>query len=334
MRLKDRHRDRGYSHFRATYKPHIRPKDHLRQMRRAFDVDVHFEEEFTLLRPWLQRTQSTWVDQIVDILLQYDGIGAEFNEGDKQKLRNLYRRHANAFASGRFGDDYLDTLEDVALFFLFHGVRSVWLAGAYGRLTEQAVDYFFEIAQSRRQAPVKRLMRCFSKGMTIELSQIQRVFICYERHLQSVSLGHLAEIGPEKQIILQDSFRKISKNPSALSRKFFSQLEEQAPELCAHVPADEQARTTLLLDTITIAIASINDPDAVSSLRAKGQALTETSFLAEHHSVTEAAFLSAMKQVFGVRWQGDLVLAWTGLFEEASSIVFEARREASSSCYV
>lgn len=331
MRLYDPHRDRGFSHFRATYKPHVRPPHHLRRLRQAFTIDAHFEAEFVLLKPWLQRTQRGWVDQIVEHLLQFDGIGQNFSEADTEKLRKLYQRHAEAFSSGRIDEDYLDSLEDVALFFLFHEVRSVWLAGAYGRLTEAAVDYFFEVAECRRQTPARRLMRCFSKGMTIELSQIQRVFICYERRLQSVVLGGLAELRPGMESMLRDSLFTIAEHGATLAEKFFDGLEERTPELGALAPADADARVKAFVDGLTLAVASLDDADeAKPAIRAFGRGLVDAPLRAEHRSTVEAALLAALKPAFGARWHGDLEQAWTALYRQVSAVALDARDEARS----
>lgn len=327
MRLYDPHRDLGFSHFRAAYKPHIRPENQLLRLRQAFAVDARFETEFELLQPWLRRAQTSWVDEIVQHLLQFDGVSASFTEADKERLRRLYARHADAFASGRIDEEYLDSLEDVALFFLFHGVRSVWLAGAYGRLTEAAVDYFFTVAETRSRRPAQLLMRCFSKAMTIELSQIQRVFICYERRLQSVVLGHLAEVGPDMESILRDSLFGVTENGPALAERFFAGLEERAPELGPSLPTDRDARTAVFLDTLTCAVNDLSDEN-MPSIRALGRGLVGAPLRAEHRSVVESALLAALKTAFGAKWHGDLERAWTALYQKASLIALDARDDA------
>lgn len=187
MRLHDPYRGQGFEAFRRDLKPHIRPEGHLEQLQTAFGVDVAFHAEFRLLRPFLRAAQKDWAERILMHLLRHDGVRRAVRSGGAGTLAALYDRHARLFAEGGFDAAYLDSVEDVALFFLYQEARSVWLAGIYGALEQEAVDGIFEAAKRQRQLPLRRLMRSLSVGMTIELSQIQRVFITYERHLADLA---------------------------------------------------------------------------------------------------------------------------------------------------
>lgn len=190
MRPFDPYRSRGFEAFRSAYKPHVRPEDYLDALRGAFGVDTAFQHEFRLLRPHLRAAQREWPERIVQHLLHFNAIRDSFSKDDLARLAQTYRRHAAQFSSGNFDEAYLDSVEDVALNFLYNDVRSVWLAGAYGRLEAEVVDTIFETAGRKlHDMPVRRVMRALSCGMTLELSQIQRVFVMYERAVAAAALS-------------------------------------------------------------------------------------------------------------------------------------------------
>ncbi len=187
MRPFDPHRAQGFAHFHSFYRPRIRPEGHVADVRRAFQIDKSSHDAFHDLRPFLRHEQKTWPDTIARRLSEHGAISAAFLVSDLAELRRVYARHAAHFAAGDFSDAYFDSLEDLALLYLFHDVRSVWLAGVYAELEEASVDKFFEYAKLNRHASPRRIMRAFSKAMTLELSQISRVFIAYERAVADLS---------------------------------------------------------------------------------------------------------------------------------------------------
>ncbi|MCI4665288.1 MAG: protoglobin family protein [Neomegalonema sp.] len=181
----DPHRGAGFEHFCTIYLPLIRPAGQLKRLLSAFEIGDGFADEFRGLRPVLRDAQKDWPDTIVRELLRVGAMRADFSLAEMEALRTLYRRHAQHFSAGNFNEAYLESLERVALMFLYADVRSVWLAGVYARLEEAVVDRIFAQSTLPGAAPLRPTMRAFSKAMTIELSQIQRVFICYERAVVS-----------------------------------------------------------------------------------------------------------------------------------------------------
>ena len=172
-----------YELFRDGYKPFIRPDHHIKNIKRAFSLDAQFEIDFRYLRSAINNGELEWAESIILFMCQQDALDESFQINDLATLRSLYRTHHQTFRKGAFDEDYLDSLEDLALFFIYHDIKSLWLAGAYRQMTERLIDQLFDRVVRNKKVPVKKTCQILLRTMAMELNQIQRCFTLYERHV-------------------------------------------------------------------------------------------------------------------------------------------------------
>ena len=177
--------------FRESYKPHIRAKGYEQKLKCAFEMDAHFFEEFRYLRRYLLADQNNWGEDIIRNLSRHDALKDAFDHEDAKVLHRLYRVHSGVFRSGKFGTDYLDSIETIALFYIYHDVQTIWIVGAYQEQTERLIDLIFKRATSNKRLPVRETMRALTRALTLEINQIQRTYTMYERHVGAALVSDL-----------------------------------------------------------------------------------------------------------------------------------------------
>ena len=130
----------SFDAFRARYLPLIRPEETLSRMKRALSVDAEFLGEFEILRRYLRPMMEGWADSLLGYLTKFPEFNERFGFEEDAQLRPLMREHAKQLAAGHFDEKYLTSLENIALFFIYHDVKSIWVAGAYQAITREAID--------------------------------------------------------------------------------------------------------------------------------------------------------------------------------------------------
>ncbi len=184
-----------FAGFWQTYRNCIRPDDVRDLTVKSFKIDSEFLMEFRVLKPFLTSDKEHWVDDILRHLMAVGGLGPEFGTSDQSEARRIYREHEHVFFRGRFRDEYLDSIEKVALFFIFHNVKSVFLVGAYRALNARLIATICQLAKKNRRARLDLVLKALSAATLIEVYQIQRTYMLYERHLSQKMVRELGERG-------------------------------------------------------------------------------------------------------------------------------------------
>ena len=177
--------------FRGYYKPFIRSKGHLTRITRAFELGPEFERRFAQLRAAIHTAELNWAENVILFMVQNKELNHSFDVPDLDQLRRLYAAHEAELREGRFGEAYLDTLEDIALFFIYHEIKSMWVAGAYCRMGDKLLDRLFERAIKDKKLPVQETSKVLSRVVMLEVNQLQRCFTLFERHLTRDAMSML-----------------------------------------------------------------------------------------------------------------------------------------------
>ncbi len=167
--------------FLRSYKHKIRPEGQLECVQAAFRLDAEFFAQFAIFQKIFRRSKINWGDEIVLNLQRKGALPKDISTDDMFRIISLYNKHTRLFRIGRFDEHYLDSIEDIALFFILHDVKSIWIAGAYRELSVQLIDLIMVEVGKAKDIPLAHSMKALSLALTVELNQIQRVFTMYER---------------------------------------------------------------------------------------------------------------------------------------------------------
>jgi len=181
--------------FVQSYKPLIRPKDTLTRMVDAFQLNARFQEEFRYLRPYLPRKGESWADEILKHLCQVCETTRNLEPEALSQIQKLYRDHSMLFRVGRFGEDYLDSIETIALFFIYHDIKTIWLSSAYHEAIRGLTEIVCARASRNKSVPLRYLLNSLFCALSVEQNQIQRTFTVYERHVGATLVKDLSKDG-------------------------------------------------------------------------------------------------------------------------------------------
>ncbi|QHQ36244.1 hypothetical protein [Algicella marina] len=187
--------DQNFEIFVASYKPHLRSPGYEDSLRRAYTLDARFMEEFRILRRYLIADDNNWGEDITRHLSRQSALPGTFSPENAKLLARLYREHVKIFITGRFDSCYLDSIETIALFYIFHDIRTLWITGAYREKTSRLMDLVCARFSLNKRLPIGQTLRALSGTLILEVNQIQRCFTMYERYVSSALLQDLTLTG-------------------------------------------------------------------------------------------------------------------------------------------
>lgn len=181
--------------FRDSYKPHIRSDGYDKEVAQSFTMDGRFFEEFRYLRRYLLADSNNWGDDILLHLSRNNALPASFSREDGKLLSRLYKDHAQIFRTGKFAEDYLQSIEQIALLFIYHDIRTIWILGGYREQTRRLIDLICERGKLNTRIPIRDTMHALTGALTIEMNQIQRCYTLYERFVSKSLVEDLQRFG-------------------------------------------------------------------------------------------------------------------------------------------
>ncbi len=186
----------SYKLFVDSYKHKIRPEGQAIRLRSAFQLDGVFTRQFETLRGVLARSRLEWGDEIVHGLMKRSAFPDTVDDVELQCINVLYQRHTRIFRAGIFDDNYLNSIEDIALFFIHHDVKSIMIAGSYRDLVDKHVDLLVD-GDIKKTSPmsVGAGIKAITLALSIELNQIQRVYTMHERDVSQSLVKDLSYAG-------------------------------------------------------------------------------------------------------------------------------------------
>ena len=341
----------SFDAFKEAFLPHVRPEGTLERMRRAFEIDVAFLEEFRLLRPILRRREDDWAGLIIEHVSRARSAHPEaFDSAQRGTFDYIYRRHMAHLIAGKFDAEYLSSVETVALFMIYRDIKSVWMAAAYQRVVAGLLDHVYDRVEKHRVQRMLRLTKVASKALAIEMNQVQRVFSTVETwRIEAMSRGAAGSAlaggappppaaaaalvpppGPKyttrQMEIVQESFERIAPHAEIFARKFYTKLFELAPELSTMFPADLDSQCMRLAEALGPVVAGLSDfPALAPRVSALGRRHADYGAKPEHYEAVGAAFLGTLQHALGPRWTPELEEAWTAVYATISTLMITAQ---------
>lgn len=332
--------------FRKAHRPRIRPKGTEERLRRAMEVDASFLAEFEALRAYLRPVLEEWPESLLSFLQRHPECHDRLEQEAVGELRRLVKAHSVHLAQGRFDAAYLDTLEDFALFFIRRDIKSIYLAGAYQAITARAIDLALERAKKRGAHRVPQLIQTLIATLSLELNQIQRVFIVHERARYEDLLVKVKVAAPE--LLDEDAeappaelelpaedvelaaamVETLLRQKELLPPAFLKRLGEIDPSLETPPGADLAALQTeiaALLDTVLTHL----DAPHVLTVRLKEFAALRPGLAASETKCENArrAMLSVFQRAGGLAWTEQNGEAWRRIFDRCAEFVRRLDRE-------
>jgi hemoglobin-like flavoprotein len=130
---------------------------------------------------------------------------------------------------------------------------------------------------------------------------------------------------PEQAQLVRLSFVKVMDIKDAAGRLFYDRLFTIAPDLRPMFKGDIDAQARKLMDTLAVAIGSLKDSVALTSmLEQLGQRHSRYGVKDEHYGQVGAALLWTLDKGLGEDFTPEVKAAWTALFAAVSTIMINA----------
>ncbi|MEO0387813.1 MAG: protoglobin domain-containing protein [Pseudomonadota bacterium] len=171
--------------FLKEHKPRVRPPWTIPRVKAAMGLDATFLRDYRALSRRLRVELRHWPDGLMLALFQMGDISERVPEAELGRLRALAAAHGDTVVSGQFDEAYFDTLDEFALFFVYHNVWSSWVSGA---LKHYVGDRLTAMMRARGDGGRLAMMQALTGLLVLELDQIHRVYALYR---QSPALSRL-----------------------------------------------------------------------------------------------------------------------------------------------
>ena len=165
-----------YERFRSDYKPLIRPDDMVTRTHEALQLGDAFCARIRLIRKQLKGIVAGWAEPVVLTLMEGGSMPESFGSEEMELLRDLYQAHEDSVLDAKFREGYFDTLEDIALFFMFFGLRPGRVLGA---IKGAHLDSIRRIYDTHSTAHKKMALLTMIELLMLEMNQTQRVFVLF-----------------------------------------------------------------------------------------------------------------------------------------------------------
>lgn len=162
--------------FLVRQKPRIRPPWTIPRAKAALGLDGTFVDGFGTLSRRMRGEFRHWADRLLLELMQMGDITEVLPEAEIPRLRHLAEMHGRAIMAGRFDEAYFDTLDDLALFFIYHDIWSSWMTGA---IKHTLSGMMADLIRHRSEGGRLVMMQALTDLLVLELDQIQRVYTLY-----------------------------------------------------------------------------------------------------------------------------------------------------------
>ncbi len=131
-----------------------------------------------------------------------------------------------------------------------------------------------------------------------------------------------------KQIkLVQDSYVEVAKISDVASQLFYNRLFELKPELKSLFKNDIEKQGKMLMQTLTVAVHSLNDLDKlIPVLQDLGRRHATYRVKDEHYDTVAAALLWTLSQGLGKAFTNEVKEAWTAVYLIIAGVMKEAAK--------
>ncbi len=330
-----------YDEFRKRHKKLIRPDDIIKLMSSALHVNAEFFAEYEALRRFIRPILANWGEALIAYFKNQKELADRFSLSEEAQLKRLIKLHSQRLALGRFDSDYLDSLEDIALFFIFHDVKSVWVAGAYQHMTRNAIDSVFQHATDKKAIRVRQMMKTLVSALAIELNQIQRVYMFYERRQTEIFIEDLKSgeflikplethidveaptLEPEHVALVQQSYSTVVAQSELFVKAFDRRLADLATPTHALLQRSLAASETNLQDLLQRLVQQLSQPESLApDLAAVGRHLAEFDVEPRECDEVLEIFFETLQRALGQAWDDQTEAAWRSVCSALMATTF------------
>ena len=162
--------------FIEFFRPQIRQDQLIKHVTTALGIDDAFRGQFAAARPLLASEMKGWGDLVLTNLINHHHLPPDLSQAEVMLARNIFLEHRRAVIEARFDDEYFTSIENVALFFIYHNVVPLFVIGAIKSRVDAMIQQTIKSPTAAGRLPtIASLVTLFA----IEANQIQRVFIAY-----------------------------------------------------------------------------------------------------------------------------------------------------------
>ena len=129
--------------------------------------------------------------------------------------------------------------------------------------------------------------------------------------------------------LVRESFAHLHRRRSETAALFYGRLFEIAPEVKPMFKGDITAQGVKLMETLTVALAALNDPGGLTVLLQKlGRDHRGYGVQERHYDHLEEALIWTLRTSLGAGFTPEIERAWTTLYGDMAGIMIAAGRAA------
>lgn len=129
--------------------------------------------------------------------------------------------------------------------------------------------------------------------------------------------------------LVRESFAHLHRRKSETAALFYARLFEIAPEVRPLFKGDTAAQGVKLMETLTVAIATLRDPGGLTALLKKlGRGHRGYGVEERHYDSVGAALIWTLRTSLGPAFTPDIERAWRSLYDDIASTMIAAGRNA------
>ena len=135
---------------------------------------------------------------------------------------------------------------------------------------------------------------------------------------------------PAQKALVKESFNLVAPIADTAGELFYRRLFELDPALRALFHADVSSQATKLMQTLAIAVHSLDNLDRiVPALHALGRRHVDYGVTERHFDVVGAALLWTLEQGLGASFTPEVRDAWSAVYRVLSATMLEGMRQSS-----
>jgi hemoglobin-like flavoprotein len=148
-------------------------------------------------------------------------------------------------------------------------------------------------------------------------------------HLPMLPLENV-NVTPHQAQLIRESFAHLHRRQAESAELFYGRLFEIAPETRALFKTDIRSQGVKLMESLTVAIASLNDrPGLTALLKKLGRNHRGYGVEAKHYACVGEALIWTLQNSLGKEFTAETRLAWEILYGDISGVMIKAQEAVS-----